>query len=85
MGVSGPSCCGKTELIFKTLLHNSFSPKLQSIFNFYQHEQPKFESLERKLKIHFKKFTSFEVVSELEAFLLVFDDSCQKSFNDEEF
>ena len=62
MAVSGPSCCGKTELIFKMLLQNTFSPKFQSIFYFYQHEQQKFESLERKLNIQFKKFISFEVV-----------------------
>ena len=85
MAVSGPSCCRKTELIFKMLLHNTFSPKFQSIFYFYQHEQPKFESLERKLNIEFKKFTSFEVVSELENCLLVFDDSCEEIFNDKEF
>ena len=85
MAVSGPSCCGKTELIFKMLLQNTFSPKFQSIFYFYQHEQPKFESLERKLNIQFKKFTSFEVVSELEDCLLVFDDSSEEIFNDKEF
>ena len=66
MAVSGPSCCGKTELIFKMLLQNTFSPKFQSILYFYQHEQPKFESLERKLNIQFNKFTSFEIISELE-------------------
>ena len=32
MAVSGPSCCGKPELIFKMFLHNNFSPKFQSIF-----------------------------------------------------
>ena len=85
MAVSGPSCCGKTELIFKMLLQNTFSPKFQSIFYFYQHEQPKFESLERKLNIQFKKFTSFEIISELEDCLLVFDDSCEEIFNDKEF
>ena len=85
MAASGPSCCGKTELIFKMLLQNTFSPKFQSIFYFYQHEQPKFESLERKLNIQFKKFTSFEIISELEDCLLVFDDSCEEIFNDKEF
>ena len=85
MAVSGPSCCGKTELIFKMLLQNTFSPKFQSIFYFYQHKQPKFESLERNLNIQFKKFTSFEFISELEDCLLVFDDSCEEIFNDKEF
>ena len=82
MTVSGPSCCGKTELIFKMLLNNTFSPKLQSFFCFYQHEKPKFESLERKMNIQFKKFTIFEVVSEIEECLLVFDDPCDKIFSD---
>ena len=85
MAVSGPSCCGKTELIFKMLLHNTFSPKSQSFFYFYQHELPKLESLETKLKIQYKKFTSFEIASELEDCLLVFDDSCEETFNDKEF
>ena len=85
MAVSGPSCCGKTELIFKMLLQNTFSAKFQSIFYFYQHEQPKFESLESKLNIQFKKFTSFEAVSELEDCLLVFDESWEEIFNDQEF
>ena len=67
------------------LLHNTFSPKFQSFFYFYQHEQPTFESLERTLNMQFKKFTSFEVVSELEDCLLVFDDSCEEVFNDKEF
>ena len=84
MAVSGPSC-GKTELIFKMLLHNTFSPKFQSVFYLYQHEQSKFESLERKLNIKFKKFKSFEIVSELEDCLLVFDDLCEEIFNNEEF
>ena len=53
MAVSGPSCCGKTKLIFKMFLHNFFPPKFQSIFYFYQHEQPKFESLERILNIEY--------------------------------
>ena len=47
MAVSGPACCCKTELFLKILLHNTFSPKFQSIFYFYQHEQPKFEYIER--------------------------------------
>ena len=67
------------------LLHNPFSPKFQSIFSFYQHELPKFETLERNLKKQFKKFTSFEIISELEDCLLVFDDSCEEIFNDKEF
>ena len=85
MSVCWPSCCGKTELIFKMLLHGTFSPEFQKIFDFYQHDQPKYQSLEKKLNIEFKQFSGFELISELENCLLVFDDSCEEIFNDKEF
>ena len=85
MAVCGPSCCGKTDLIFRMLLENTFSPKFLSIFYFYQHEQPKFKSLEAKLNIQFTKFSSFDLISELENCLLVFDDSGEEIFNDRVF
>ena len=56
MAVCGPSCCGKTELIFQMLLRNTFYPKFKSIYYFYQHEQPKFSSIERNLNIFFQSF-----------------------------
>ena len=67
------------------LLESTFSPKFLSIFYFYQHEQPKFKSLEAKLNIQFTKFSSFDLISELENCLLVFDDLCEENFNDKEF
>ena len=56
MAVCGPSCCGKTELIFQMLLRNTFYPKFKSIYYFYQHEQPKFSSIERNLNIFSQSF-----------------------------
>ena len=85
MAVCGPSCCGKTELIFQMLLRNTFYPKFNSIYYFYQHEQPKFSSIERNLNILFTKFSGFNFISQLENCLLVFDDSCEEIFNDKEF
>ena len=85
MAVCGPSCCGKTELIFQMLLTNTFYPKFKSIYYFYQHEQPKFSSIERNLNIFFTKFSGFDFISQLENCLLVFDDSCEEIFNDKEF
>ena len=84
MAVCGPSCCGKTELIFQMLMRNTFYPKFNSIYYFYQHEQPKFSSIERNLNIFFTKFSGFDFISQLES-LLVFDDSCEEIFNDKEF
>ena len=85
MAVCGPSCCGKTELIFNMLLNDNFSPKFQEIFYFYQYDQPKFQSLERKFNIQFTKFSSFDLISDHENCLLVFDDSCEEIFNDKKF
>ena len=72
MTVCGSFCCGKTELIFKRLLQGTFSPEFQKIFYSYQHDQPKYQSLEKKLNIEFKQFSGFELVSELEICRLVF-------------
>ena len=85
MAVCGPSCCGKTELIFKMLLENTFSPKFLLIFYFYQHEQPIFKLLEAKLNIQVTKFSNFDLISELENCLFVFDDSCEEIFMDKVF
>ena len=85
MAVCGLTCCGKTELIFRMLVENTFSSKILSIFYFYQHEQPKFKSLEAKLNIQSAKFSSFDFISELENSLLVFDNSCEEIFNDKDF
>ena len=85
MAVCGPSGCGKTEIIFQKLLKNTFFPNFKSIYYFYQHDQPKFQTMERNLNIYFTKFSGFEFISQLENCLLVFDDSCEEIFNDKEF
>ena len=85
MAVCGPSGCGKTEIIFQMLLKNTFFPNFKSIYYFYQHDQPKFQTMERNLNIYFTKFSGFEFISQLENCLLVFDDSCEEIFNDKEF
>ena len=64
------------------LLQNT---KFESIFYFYQHDQPKFQFKERKINIQFIKFSSFEQISELDYCLLAFDDSCEENFNDKDF
>ena len=85
MVVCRPSCCGKFEPIFKMLLLGTFSPEFQRIFYFYQHNQPKFQSIEKKLNIEFRKSSGLELVSELENCLLVVFDSWEEIFNKKEF
>ena len=77
MAVCGPSGCGKTKIIFQMLLKNTIFPNFKSIYYFYQHDQPKFQTVERNLNIYFTKFSEFEFISQLENCLLVFDDSCE--------
>ena len=76
MAVWGPSCCGKQNSISECYSKKLF---LLSIFYFYQNEKPNFKSLEAK-KIQFTKFSSFDLISELENCLLVFDNSCEEIF-----
>ena len=85
MAVCGPSGCGKTEIIFQMLLKNTFFPNFKSIYYFYQHDQPKFQTMERNLNIYFTKFSGIELISQLENCLLVFDDSSEEILNDKEF
>ena len=85
MAVVGPSGSGKTDLILKMLTSNTFYPKFTSIIYFYQHEQPKYQQIEKQLNIQFQKFSNFDVISNLEDCLLIFDDSCEDIFNDKEF
>ena len=85
MAVCGPSCCGKTELIFQILLRKTFYPTFSSIYYFYQHEQPKLSTIERKVNIVFTKISECEFISQLENCLLLFDDSCEEIFNDKIF
>ena len=67
------------------LLQKTFLAKFESIFYFYQHDQPKLQFIEKKINIQFIKFSCFEQISELDDSLLVFDDSCEVIFNDKEF
>ena len=85
MSIVGPSGSGKTDLIFKMLTSKTFYPNFETIIYFYQHEQPKYRDMEKKLNIEFKKFNGFELISQLEKCLLIFDDSCEDLFNDKEF
>ena len=67
------------------LLQNTFSPKFESIIYFYQHDQPNLLFIGRKINIQCMKFSSFEQKSESDYCLLVFDNSCEKIFNDKYF
>ena len=85
MALVDPSGSGKTDLIFKMLLHKTFYPLLDEIYYFYREDQPIFRDMTTKLNIQFIKFNSFDVTINLKQCLLIFDDSCEEIFNDKEF
>ena len=76
MAVVGPSGAGKTQLIFKMLVGNTFYPKFDNMIFFYKEFQPLYSQMKNKLPISFVRFTNLEVISELENSLIIFDDSC---------
>ena len=67
------------------LLQDTFSPKIESLFYFLQHGQPKLQFIERKTNIQFMKFSIFEQISEVDDWLEFFDFSCEEIFNEKEF
>ena len=64
----------KLNLYF-ILLGNTFLSKFKSFYCFHQHVQPQFQAIVRKLNIYFTMFLGFDLISQLEICLLVFDDS----------
>ena len=79
LAVCGWPCYDKKGLIFQMLFRNTFYPKLKSIYYFYQHDQPKFSSIERILI--FTKTSGFDFVSKLENSLPVFEVSRKDILN----
>ena len=85
MAICGPSGRGQTKIIFQTLPKNTFFSNFKSIYYFYQHDQPKFQTMERNLNPYFTKFPGSDFISQLENCLNVFDNSCAEIFNEKEF
>ena len=85
MAVVGPSDCGKTELIFKMLIGNTFYPKFNHIIILYREMQQIYVKMEQKLGVIFKKYANLEFLNNLENCLLIIDDSCEEIYNDKEF
>ena len=87
MAVSGPSGPGKTDLIFQMLLRGRFYSSYKKISFLYLHNQPKFSSFvsKHKIVIEFIQLSSFEIVINLRDCMIVFDDTCEKVFNEKNF
>ena len=85
MAVLGPSCCGKTDLIFKMLIGNTFYPKINNTILLYRETQRIYIKMEKTLGVTFKKYAKLEILKSLANCRLIIDDSCKEIFNDNEF
>ena len=87
MAVVGPSESGKTELIFKLLKRKTFYPRFKRAIFFYTESQPMYSEKGKSHNINFEtvKFNGFDGLRNIENVLLVFDDSCEEIYNDNEF
>ena len=85
MAVVGPSCCGKTELIFKILSGNTIYPKINNIIFLYREVQQIYIKMDYKLGVTFKKYANLEFLNNHANYLLIIDDSCEEIYNDKDF
>ena len=85
MTVVGPSGSGKTQLIYQMLAGNTFYPKYDRIYFFYQEMQPLYMKMMTELNIEFISCIDFDMVEKLKDCLLIFDDSCEEIYDDKRF
>ena len=62
MAIVGPSGYGKTELIFKFLMGNTFYPKIGTFLYLYKEIKPEFseKGSSQEVNVKFMKFNGFE-------------------------
>ena len=86
MAIVGPGGSGKTRLIYSMLASpTTFSPGIEKTYYFYKEYQPLFKEMNEKLGIEFIPCLDFEMIKSLENCLLVFDDSCEEIYQENEF
>ena len=85
MTVVGPSNSGKTHLIYRMLVGNSFYPKFDKIYFFYKEYQKLYRQMQSELNIEFVPCVDFDMIEKLSDCLLIFDDSCEEIYDDKRF
>lgn len=83
MSMVGPSESGKTQLIYEWLINDTFQPKFDKIYFFYQYYQPLYDKMQGEVaNIEFIQGVNFELIESLSnngtKYLLIFDDSCEE-------
>ena len=86
----GPSESGKSQLVYNWLKIETFQPKFDKIYFFYQHSQPLYDVMQKEIKnLEFVQGVNFEFIDSLKnngtKYLLIFDDSCEEICNSKAF
>ena len=86
----GPSETGKTQLIYNWLKIETFQPKFDKIYFFYQHSQPFYDDMQKEIEnLEFVRGVNFEFIDSLKnngtKYLLNFDGSCEEICNSKAF
>ena len=86
----GPSDSGRTHLIHEWLKFETFQPKSDKIFFFYQHPQPLYDVMQKEIdNLEFVQDKHFEFINSLKnngtKYLLIFDHSCAENCNSKKF
>ena len=90
ISLAGPAETGKSQLIYNWLKIGTFQPKFDKILLFYQHSQPVYDVMQKKIEnVEFVRGVNFEYIDSIKnngtKYLLIFDDSCEEIWNSEAF
>ena len=86
----GPSETWKLQPIYNWLKIRTFQPKFDKIYFFYQHSQPVYDVMQKKIEnLKFVQGVNFEFIDSLKnngtKYPLIFDGSCKESCNSKAF
>ena len=85
MAISGLSGSGKTQLLYQMLIKNTFYPRPEKIYLFYQHYQEVYTKMKFDLNLELVPCIDFDLIEKLENCLLIFDDSCEEIYDSKRF
>ena len=86
----GPSETGKLQFIYNWLKIGSFEQKFDKVYFFYQHSQPRYDTMQKEIEnLEFVQGVNFDISDSLKnngtKYLLIFDNSCEEICNSKTF
>ena len=86
MALVGPGGSGKTRLNYSMLASpTKLYPPIEKTFYFHKENQPRFQKMSERLNIELIPCLDFEMIKNLENYLLVFDNSCEEIYQEQVF